>query len=173
MNAQYRDFLWKWPGEHYRWLTSYVRTVKPGGVLEIGRGLGSGSIALFHSLPREGTLWSYDTKADAGIWIPDWMHQDDRYVMVHGDACDSSAYEGVLDVGELDFALLDVDPHDGKQESRALSVLKEGGFEGVVLCDDIRANDGMKEWWASVEFTKLDITDYGHASGSGLVALAV
>ena len=66
--------------------------------------------------------------------------------------------------------MLDVNPHDGKQERKLLLELMERDYKGIVICDDIHLNDEMKEFWNSiVGGKKLDVTKYGHWSGTGVV----
>ena len=65
--------------------------------------------------------------------------------------------------------VLDVDPHDGRQEQRIVDALRENGYRGIVLCDDIHLNDDMRRWWSGIGLKKLDVTRYGHWSGSGII----
>lgn len=65
--------------------------------------------------------------------------------------------------------VLDVDPHDGVQETDIFAKLRSVGFKGVVILDDIKLNDGMKTFWAEIPERKVDVTAYGHWSGTGIV----
>ena len=65
---------------------------------------------------------------------------------------------------------LDVDPHDGIQEEHIIQSLKDYGFKGIVLCDDIHLNPAMENWWQNkipAGIKKLDLTAYGHFTGTG------
>ena len=64
---------------------------------------------------------------------------------------------------------LDVDPHDGIQEKIIFKAIKESGFNGVLICDDIKLNPGMRNFWDSIDLPKEDLTQFGHYSGTGFV----
>lgn len=75
-----------------------------------------------------------------------------------------------MNLQKCSFIFLDVDPHDGSQEAQIVNMLQCIRFRGIVLCDDIHLNDGMKNWWMNripPEVKKLDLTAYGHWSGTG------
>lgn len=65
--------------------------------------------------------------------------------------------------------MLDIDPHDGKQEIVFSNLLKEIGYEGFLLCDDIHLNANMQFWWNTIEEPNYDVTDIGHHHGTGLI----
>ncbi len=66
------------------------------------------------------------------------------------------------EIVKSDFIVLDIDPHDGIEETRILEALEKNNYKGIVLLDDINLNPGMKNFWK-------DITEYGHWSGTGIV----
>lgn len=73
---------------------------------------------------------------------------------------------------EVPFIFLDVDPHDGIQETQIIQTLQYYGYRGIVMCDDIHLNDGMKWWWNTQvppSIKKVDLTKYGHWSGTGVL----
>lgn len=65
--------------------------------------------------------------------------------------------------------LLDLDPHDGVQETKMIATLLEKHYEGIVVCDDINLNEQMKAFWSTVQLKKIDVTEYGHWSGTGII----
>ena len=87
----------------------------------------------------------------------------------------------VADFANAAMIVLDIDPHDGKQETNLLVQLELHSFRGVLVCDDINLNDGMKKFWAGAHncwrdklerqpaYKLYDLTLYGHWSGTGLV----
>ena len=79
----------------------------------------------------------------------------------------------VADFADAALIMLDVDPHDGKQEAKLMAALVAEMYRGVMICDDINLNPAMKEFWQSISRLKLikktDATAYGHWSGTGLV----
>lgn len=64
---------------------------------------------------------------------------------------------------------LDVDPHDGLQEQVIYEAIQTSGFRGILLCDDIHLNAGMRNFWQGIQLPKEDLTQFGHYSGTGLV----
>mmetsp|Transcript_75598 Transcript_75598/g.177510 ORF Transcript_75598/g.177510 Transcript_75598/m.177510 type:complete len:111 (+) Transcript_75598:37-369(+) len=69
---------------------------------------------------------------------------------------------------DADLIMLDTD-HDGKFEAEAYRFLQTYNFSGLVILDDIYLNREMDRFWASVKEPKVDLTDVGHSSGTGLV----
>jgi hypothetical protein len=71
---------------------------------------------------------------------------------------------------------LDLDPHDGVQETRFFEILRNIGYRGIVILDDISTPGthfmfpGMVSFWNSIPEKKWDISKVGHGSGTGLVA---
>lgn len=62
--------------------------------------------------------------------------------------------------------LLDIDPHDGYQETLFINQLKSINYNGIIICDDIYK---MPQWWNGIDVEKYDITYVGHFSGTGLI----
>ena len=83
----------------------------------------------------------------------------------------------ILDVNKEDHQIihsaeviyLDIDPHDGLQESVFTDLLDKIGWQGYLFCDDIHINSGMANWWNSINLNKYDLTEMGHTHGTGLV----
>lgn len=65
--------------------------------------------------------------------------------------------------------LLDIDPHDGKQEIVFYERLKKIDYKGYVIVDDINLNQPMIDFWNSVTHKKFDVTDIAHWSGTGII----
>ena len=46
----------------------------------------------------------------------------------------------------------------------------EGGYKGIVICDDVDLNRDMMDWWRWVPLKrKWNVKDIGHWSGTGLL----
>lgn len=118
------------------------------------------------------------------------------------EACDVSTYElydqipessdnvtTIRDVGNITYKIkdaltdadvlsaakiivLDVDPHDGVQETEIMAALRGMGYTGLVVLDDIKLNDQMKTFWDNIPERKYDLTQYGHWSGTGVVCFS-
>ncbi len=75
------------------------------------------------------------------------------------------------EIAKAPLVLLDVDPHDGVQERQIFESLEMSGFKGLLVLDDIDLNEGMKSFWNWIpdKYKKVDVSRYGHHSGTGLV----
>lgn len=147
------------PGEHQK-LCAYMSTKFNGKTL-IDAGTSYGNSAIAMSYNSKNTVRTYDIafndfdsfKERGNITpIQKDINEEDNSVLL------SSA-----------FIMLDIDPHDGIQERKFIDKLKEIGYEGYVLCDDIHLNSSMSQWWNEVDVKKYDVTDIGHHHGTGLI----
>jgi predicted O-methyltransferase YrrM len=157
-------------GEHYKLLSHIAKQCPPGSrVLDIGTYLGYSALAL--SLNPGIRVVSYD--------IQDCLPKDAPCAR---DVCNISLHirdcrEDFLVPGFLDdvaVILLDVDPHDGVQEKQIVTALVEAGYAGIVICDDVHLNDGMRGFWAWVGdlgVKRVDLTSVGHWSGTGAIVM--
>jgi hypothetical protein len=71
----------------------------------------------------------------------------------------------------VSIIVIDVDPHDGIQEPVMLQFLKDKGWKGLLLLDDIGDMfQDMKHWFATIEDQKWELDHHiGHYSGTGVV----
>jgi len=67
---------------------------------------------------------------------------------------------------------LDVHPHDGIQESKIYNELIASEFKGILILDDIHAFEGLNSFWNAISRKKIDATEYGHHSGTGIVVFS-
>lgn len=66
------------------------------------------------------------------------------------------------------FIHLDIS-HDGIWENILLELLIKNNYKGIMVMDDIYAFPEMKKIWENLNLNKIDLTKYGHWSGTGLV----
>ena len=66
--------------------------------------------------------------------------------------------------------MLDIDPHEGTREYDFYRWLYQNNYQGIVVCDDIRHFPEMRSnfWDKVAPEHKIDITKFGHWSGTGL-----
>ena len=69
--------------------------------------------------------------------------------------------------------LLDIDPHDGVQETRFYSRLKEISYKGYVIIDDFKLNPPMIKFWNNVTHEKYDLSEIAHWSGTGIINMGM
>ena len=66
--------------------------------------------------------------------------------------------------------MIDVDPHDGTAEEEMFEYLEDKGWKGLVLLDDIGPQwPEIEDFWNRITFPKINVTEVGHMSGTGLV----
>jgi predicted O-methyltransferase YrrM len=162
-----------WPGEHYRLVAALVAELGAKRVVEIGTYQGIASLAMLSELPADGRLTTFDV-------VP-WRDIQPR-VMREGDFTDGRLKQEIADLQDFavmekfrevfqsaDFIFVDA-AKDGVMEQRFIENFRRLGLPKgpVVMFDDIR------EWkmlriWNDITEPKLDITSFGHWTGSGWV----
>lgn len=164
-NLNFFDFdLSKFPylkseKEHYRLLTYLTKQFDDIIIIDAGTSFGHSCLALAQN-PKNKII-TYDIVKKNFPFFKDYKNVESKKLDIN------------LELPEIiksaKIILLDIDPHDGKQEKKFYEYLIEIKYEGYVICDDIHLNEGMKNWWESVDIEKYDITEFGHFSGTGLI----
>jgi predicted O-methyltransferase YrrM len=180
-------YLNVFPGEHYRLLAGAVRETRARQVVDIGTYTGLSALALLHELPREGRvttfdLWPWQESAQrrpfAGLGHePTALRVDDfadgRLVQELGDLSDITTFEKFRALlSDADLIFTD-GPKDGHFERAFLAMLQvtPRSKPCLVIFDDIRIL-GMVRTWREITLPKLDLTSFGHWTGTGLVWLS-
>lgn len=162
-----------WPGEHYRLLAGLVSCLQPKTIVELGTATGMSALAMKSTLGQDGTIVTFDLLPWNGY---------PRGVLRHEDFADGRLEQRLEDLStptgwrantELlrSAELIFVDAkHDGAQERDFVRGFEEVGLDSapVVVFDDIRVWR-MLGFWQEVARPKLDLTSFGHWSGTGLV----
>lgn len=151
-------------GEHYK-LISHLSKQCPDGstVIDIGTFLGYSALSLATN-PNVSVV-TYDIaetiiQKEGMVSILDVPNITYRI---------KNCLEEVPSLLHAPLIVLDVDPHDGVQEIDIIQALMDNNYKGVVVCDDIHLNDGMKRFWEWVPLKKVDITAFGHFTGTGAI----
>lgn len=162
-----------WPGEHYKLLAGLVRVLQPSVVIEIGTATGSSALALKKFLPAGGKLVTFDI-------IP-WREVPES-CLSESDFLDGSLEQRLDDLSypagleknidllrSADLIFIDA-AKDGSQEQRFLDSFERVKFSKppLLIFDDIRVWNMLKIW-NGIRRPKLDLTSFGHWSGTGLV----
>lgn len=162
-----------WPGEHYRLLAALVRTLNPKTVIEIGTFTGMGTLALAQDLQPSGTLTTFDLLA----WnsFPDtWLAPSDfaagRVRQVLHDISTPGGIEPHRALFESADLIFVDGPKDGRTEADILANLATLNLsrDVVIVFDDIRVVN-MIDIWRRIGQPKMDLTSFGHWSGTGLI----
>jgi hypothetical protein len=162
-----------WPGEHYKLLAGLVLACKPKRVIEIGTAQGLGALSLRGSLPVGSELITLDLIPWTGF---------ERSMLVQSDFNDGSLRQVLGDLSDRGFFdsfadiltgcdLLFVDAPKNVQFERALldnlsSIRLPPNL--LVIFDDIRLWN-MLQIWREIRRPKLDLTSFGHWSGTGII----
>jgi predicted O-methyltransferase YrrM len=162
-----------WPGEHYKLLAGLVAELGARNVVEIGTSTGMGTLAIAEALPPNGAITTFDI-APWRRFQKTWMTADDfsggRITQEIADIAKPGAIACYRELfQEADFIFID-GPKDGITEAKFIEALASLALHRnpVVMFDDIRVLN-MIEIWRRLGRPKLDVTSFGHWSGTGLV----
>jgi len=162
------------PGEHYRLLKAIVSSLAPQSIVEIGTYTGMGTLALaqaasngfvstFDSVPWD-TLESHLVETD---------FTSGKVVQHLGDLSQPDVFRKhfeLLNSSELIF--IDA-PKNGVFEYEIMDLLKglDRRDRRLLILDDIRFVN-MIDLWRSIRSPKLDVSAFGHWSGTGIVDIS-
>lgn len=162
-----------WPGEHYKLLAGFVKTLKPSRVVEVGTFSGLSALAMKAYLPTGAEIVTFDIIP----WdqIPENVlsesdFRDGTLRQVIGDLSDEQSFAShseLLKGCELFF----IDgPKNVTFEEIFLRRLSQIKFpkNPIVILDDIRVWNMLKIWH-EISRPKLDMTSFGHFSGTGII----
>jgi predicted O-methyltransferase YrrM len=160
------------PGEHYKLLAAIVALMQPKLVIELGTHLGYSSLCMKKFLPADGKLVTFDVvpwnEFENTIMRPgDFDSRMEQHIT---DLTDTSIFNRHISLLEnADIIFMDA-MKDGVQEYQFLKNFEEVKFKNkcLFIFDDIRLWN-MLDIWYHMDKPKLDLTSFGHWSGTGLV----
>lgn len=161
-----------WPGEHYKRLAGLVSTLKPKTIIEVGTAEGISALSMLPFMERGARLFSYDVvswKEYPRPCLVDDDFADGRLTQILVDLSTEQGFEGNRSIlRDADLIFLD-GPKDGTFEPEFMRRIGEMDFRHapIVVFDDIRLWN-MLSFWRQLSWPKLDLTSFGHWSGSGL-----
>ena len=148
--------------EHYKLLAYFSKVLTCKKLVDIGTYLGFSSVAL--SYDTEKHVESYD--------IFNWLPDDDTVTAESRENVTLNVGDYMSDFNDIikdtDFILIDID-HTGATEKEIMNILRDVGYKGLVMLDDIGLNEDMKKFWDEIPEKKIDISSVGHWSRTGLV----
>jgi predicted O-methyltransferase YrrM len=154
------------PGREHYTLLAYLSSLHEGStIIDIGTHRGSSALSLSTSLKT--TIYSFDIQRK--VFLRDLPNVNyeladlwDATVFAHWE-------ETIMNSAII---LLDVDPHNGTMEYELYLRLKEKGYKGLIVCDDIWYFKEMRDkfWFKIPSSEKVDITCLGHWSGTGVIS---
>jgi predicted O-methyltransferase YrrM len=167
-----RKYITCWPGEHYRLLAAIVKFLKPKLIIEVGTHQGASALSMKQHMINDAKIITYDI-------IP-WHH-------INGTGFKQSDFDLNLEQRLIDLTIpineesqrlvfqdadlifVDADK-DGKMEQLFCDYFDSIKFntKPLIIFDDIRLPNMIKIW-RNIKHPKLDLTSFGHYSGTGLV----
>lgn len=162
-----------WPGEHYRLLAGLVIALRPVLVVEIGTAAGTSALTLRKYLPPGARLATFDVvpwDRFPGTYLRPDDFADGALVQHVDDLTDAAAFARHRDLlAGADLIFVDA-AKDGVMEHVFVERFRSVPFRRppVVVFDDIRLWN-MLRLWRELPYPKLDLTSFGHWSGTGLV----
>ena len=170
------QFLNIFPGEHYRLLNAIIRVTGSKNIVEIGTYTGMGTLA-FQDGIDEINVVTYDIIDWDELPVPSHFDEsdfaDNRIVQIVGDLSDDHVFEQNIDVlNSADVIFMDAPKNDVFEYKMAMkfSRLDKKHFK-LLIVDDIQFVN-MIDFWRSISSPKLDVSSFGHWSGTGLVDIS-
>ncbi len=169
---KYAKFINTWPGEHYKLLAGLVKSMAPCKVIEIGTYTGASFLAMKKYLSAGAVLITYDVIPwhefkSTGLRLADFDGQHQQRLV---DLSDKEAAKSQLpDLAEAELIFVDAEK-DAEMEKRICQLFDDISFRTppIVVFDDIRLVNMLKIW-REIKHPKLDLTSWGHWSGTGIV----
>lgn len=162
-----------WPGEHYKLLAGFMRVMKPRKVMEIGTFEGLSALSMLAELPADSKLITVDIvpwKEIATTALQESDFASGQLVQVIEDLGRGECFERVAkELRECDFLFVD-GPKNVLFETALLRQMEALPMKDglIVFFDDIRLWN-MLSIWRGVARPKLDLTSFGHWTGSGVI----
>jgi predicted O-methyltransferase YrrM len=162
-----------WPGEHYKLLAAIVSVLKPKLVVEIGTYSGESALSMLKTLPLDSKLVTFDIIPWDGIpntFLKVEDFSNGRMEQCIGDLANPSFFsKNKALLKESDIIFID-GPKNISFEKAFLKNISELEFDNppLLIFDDIRLWN-MLGIWRDIKKPKLDLTSFGHWTGTGLV----
>lgn len=167
-----RQFLSIFPGEHYQLLAALISCVNPTRVIEIGTYTGLSALAMLTTLGDDGLLTTYDVVpwdrlAATALKSADFA--GGRLEQRIGNLAEPRFYEKNQDLIQSSELIFIDGPKDGRFEPNFVRSLLTTPRKkpALLIFDDIRLWN-MLAIWESLPLPKLDLTSFGHWSGTGI-----
>jgi hypothetical protein len=166
-NQMHTFYMNEAPGkEHYRMLAEISHQLSDGAcTADVGTYYGTSALAL-SSNPNVSVI-TYDIQCV----IPSVPHLSTPLNRSNVLQKVMPGQRDIANIARCDVVMLDIDPHNGPEETEFVQMLINHGFRGVLVCDDINIHDGMKTFWNTIpaRYKKMEVTHIGHWSGTGIV----
>lgn len=160
--SYYSEYFHKPAGEeHYRLLIHLAKSYNDIQIADIGTHAGASAFAL--SVNSRNSVYSLDVLnlRDIKKPVPNIKFNIGNFVE------NESLFDDIL---KSKLIVLDID-HMYTNEIYFYNKLVSMNWQGVLLCDDLYVNSHMEKFWSEINHKKIEITKYGHNSGTGVVIM--
>lgn len=169
-NDEAREFVGAPGDQHYK-LLAYLSTLFNGvDIIDIGTHVGSSALALSYNPANTVHTFDIERRMTAERTARKWGGRNIQFHLENlWDAEVREAWRNRVLACPL--ILMDIEPHEGPMEMEFYRWLKEIGYGGLLVCDDIWYFKGMRNrfWYHIPAAEKVDVTALGHWSGTGIV----
>lgn len=174
------EYLGEPPGkEHYFLFASLGIQLQNKKIIEFGTYRGLSCIALDYGNKKcnhNNTIFTYDI---CDCLIPNIFDNTNIQYRLE-NLFDPILREQQRDhILSSDVIFIDIDPHEGVLEWEMYQWLKDNDYKGIIIYDDIllpaghmevNTGNSMQQFWSKVDDQyKMDLTNVGHWSGTGLI----
>lgn len=161
-------FMLKSGREPYRLLYYFASLFNNSIIIDLGTSNGGSALAL--SQNETNQIYSFDIqeRTETNYFQNHYsFERSPRFKNV--DFIISENFMKYMDIFlKSSFIYLDI-AHDGVWETILLESLISNNYKGLVIMDDIHEFPEMKKIWDNISIKKIDLTQYGHWSGTGLL----
>lgn len=166
-----------YPGEHYRLLGGLIHVLNPKLCIDIGTYRGCSARVMLDNSQADSRVFTFDIEEhDSFDWtvLKDSDFESKRLTFIKKDLAEEEIFNehvGLLD--EAEFIMLD-GPKNDVFEELFLQRLRDANLSRKcrwLLIDDIRFPN-MQKLWRRIQSPKLDLSSFGHFSGTGLVNIS-
>lgn len=170
-------FLNEFPGEHYKILSAIVDVINAKEVVEIGTYTGLGTLSIKEGLGFTGKVTTYDLISwkELGLesHFKDEDFQDGTIKQILGDLSNDNFFQQNMEIlNSADLIFMDAPKDDIFEYKMIKQLLKlEPKIGKLLIMDDIKFIN-MIDLWRSIKSPKIDLSSFGHWSGTGVVDIS-
>lgn len=176
-NLSDSKFLNEFPGEHYRILSSIVNVTNAREVIEIGTYTGLGTLSIKEGFANSGKISTFDlvawNKLNLDSHFIDEDFRDGSIEQIIGDLSDNNFFEKNFNkLNNANIIFMDAPKDDNFEYKMMQLFLKLDKKKGkLLILDDIKFVN-MIDLWRSVKSPKIDLSSFGHWTGTGVIDIS-
>ena len=147
----------------YLGMLSHISSnLKNKSILDLGTWRGGSAFMLGEN--KQNIVHSYDITDHKLPFVKSYLNHRYPNIIFNIKSCLDIPSE---ELKNASLIYLDLAPHDGIKEEQMISNIRQSGFEGLLMCDDVSINKVMYDWWNSVEEEKVHGIDDGGKTALG------